>query len=76
MISLFFFSYGYHANGNNSTVYCGKKLAEMIYESNSGETNISKVYQGLSHKIPFAFLRLWHLRIYLWYSRFTDKSKK
>ena len=24
-----FFSYGYHANGNNSTVYCGKKLAEM-----------------------------------------------
>ena len=71
-----FFSYGYHANGNNSTVYCGKKLAEMIYESNSGETNISKVYQGLSHKIPFAFLRLWYLRIYLWYSRFTDKSKK
>ena len=71
-----FFSYGYHANGNNSTVYCGKKLAEMIYESNSGETNISKVYQGLSPKIPFAFLRLWYLRIYLWYSRFTDKSKK
>ena len=71
-----FFSYGYHANGNNSTVYCGKKLAEMIYESNSGETNISKIYQGLSPKIPFAFLRLWYLRIYLWYSRFTDKSKK
>jgi glycine/D-amino acid oxidase-like deaminating enzyme len=71
-----FFSYGYHANGNNSTVYCGKKLAEMIYESNSGETNISKVYQGLSPKIPFAFLRLWYLRIYLWYSKFTDKSKK
>jgi len=71
-----FFSYGYHANGNNSTVYCGKKLAEMIYESNSVETNISKVYQGLSPKIPFAFLRLWYLRIYLWYSRFTDKSKK
>ena len=71
-----FFSYGYHANGNNSTVYCGKKLAEMIYESNSGETNISKVYQGLSPKIPFAFLRLWYLRIYLWYSRFTGKSKK
>ena len=71
-----FFSYGYHANGNNSTVYCGKKLAEMIYESNSGETNISKVYQGLSPKIPFAFMRLWYLRIYLWYSRFTDKSKK
>ena len=71
-----FFSYGYHANGNNSTGYCGKKLAEMIYESNSGETNISKVYQGLSPKIPFAFLRLWYLRIYLWYSRFTDKSKK
>ena len=71
-----FFSYGYHANGNNTTVYCGKKLAEMIYESNSGETNISKVYQGLSPKIPFGFLRLWYLRIYLWYSNFTDKSKK
>ena len=71
-----FFSYGYHANGNNSTVYCGKKLAEMIYESNSGETNISKVYQGLSPTIPFAFLRLWYLRIYLWYSRFKDKKKK
>ena len=71
-----FFSYGYQANGNNTTVYCGKKLAEMIYESNSGETNISKVYQGLSPKIPFGFLRLWYLRIYLWYSRFTDKSKK
>jgi hypothetical protein len=48
----------------------------MIYESNSGETNISKVYQGLSPKIPFGFLRLWYLRIYLWYSNFTDKSKK
>ena len=71
-----FFSYGYQANGNNTTVYCGKKLAEMIYESNSGETNISKVYQGLSPKIPFGFLRLWYLRIYLWYSNFTDKSKK
>ena len=71
-----FFSYGYHANGNNTTVYCGKKLAEMIYESNSGETNISKVYQGLSPKIPFGFLRLWYLRIYLWYLNFTDKSKK
>jgi glycine/D-amino acid oxidase-like deaminating enzyme len=71
-----FFSYGYQANGNNTTVYCGKKLAEMIYESNSGETNISKVYQGLSPKIPFGFLRLWYLRIYLWYSQFRDKSKK
>ena len=71
-----YFSYGYQANGNNTTVYCGKKLAEMIYESNSGETNISKVYQGLSPKIPFGFLRLWYLRIYLWYSNFTDKSKK
>jgi len=71
-----FFSYGYQANGNNTTIYCGKKLAEMIYESNSGETNISEVYQGLSPKIPFGFLRLWYLRAYLWYSKFTDKGKK
>ena len=28
----------------------------MIYESNSGETNISKVYQGLSQKFLLAFL--------------------
>ena len=66
-----YFSYGYQANGNNTTVYCGKKLAEMIYESNSGETNISKVYQGLSPKIPFGFLRLWYLRLYLWYANLT-----
>ena len=71
-----YFSYGYQANGNNTTVYCGKKLAEMIYESNSGETNISKVYQGLSPKIPLSFLRLWYLRLYLWYANFTDRSKK
>ena len=71
-----YFSYGYQANGNNTTVYCGKKLAEMIYESNSGETNISKVYQGLSPKIPFGFLRLWYLRLYLWYANLTDRSKK
>ena len=51
-------------------------LAEMIYESNSGETNISKVYQGLSPRIPLGFLRLWYLRLYLWYANFTDRSKK
>ena len=37
-----YFSYGYQANGNNTTVYCGKKLAEMIYESNSGRQIFQK----------------------------------
>ena len=71
-----YFSYGYSANGNNTTIYCGKKLAEMICESNSGATNISSIYRGLSPKIPFPFLRLWYLRLYLWYSGFRDKNKK
>ena len=71
-----YFSYGYSANGNNTTVYCGKKLAESICESNSGNINIPAVYQGLSPKIPFPFLRLWYLRFYLWYSHLIDKSKK
>ena len=71
-----YFSYGYSANGNNTTVYCGKKLAESICESNSGNINIPAVYRGLSPKIPFPFLRLWYLRFYLWYSQLIDKSKK
>ena len=71
-----YFSYGYSANGNNTTIYCGKKLAEMMCESNSGATNISSIYRGLSPKIPFPFLRLWYLRLYLWYSGFRDKNKK
>jgi len=71
-----YFSYGYSANGNNTTVYCGKKLAESICESNSGNINIPAVYRGLSPKIPFPFLRLWYLRFYLWYSHLIDKSKK
>ena len=60
---------------NKIRILMGKKLAEMIY-SNSGETNVSKVYQGLSPRIPFSFLRLWYLRLYLWYANLTDKSKK
>ena len=67
-----YFSYGYQANGNNTTVYCGKKLAEMIYKSNS---KYFKVYQGLSPK-SFWILRLWYLRLYLWYANLTDRSKK
>ena len=50
-----YFSYGYSANGNNTTVYCGKKLSELIFASNSGEVNLPAIYKGLSPKFPFAF---------------------
>ena len=71
-----YFSYGYSANGNNTTVYCGKKLSELICASNSGEVNLPAVYKGLSPKIPFSFLRLWYLRIVLAYYRFFEENKR
>ena len=71
-----YFSFGYHANGNNSTVYCGKKLAELICESNSGDVNIPAVFKGLAPKIPFPFLRLWYLRFMLWYYNFSENRRE
>ena len=71
-----YFSFGYSANGNNTTVYCGKKIAELICESNSGDVTIPAVYKGLSPKFPFPFLRLWYLRFMLWYYSLTEKNKR
>jgi glycine/D-amino acid oxidase-like deaminating enzyme len=71
-----YFSYGYSANGNNTTVYCGKKVAELICSSNSGEVNLPAVYKGLSPKFPFAFLRLWYLRFMLSYYRYFEQNKR
>ncbi len=71
-----YFSYGYSANGNNTTVYCGKKLSELICASNSGEVNLPAIYKGLSPKFPFASMRLWGLRFMLSYYRYFEQNKR
>ena len=62
-------SFGYCANGVNTAPYLGKELANFIGGSNTKKMNISKIYQGLPKRIPFAFLRILYLRIvYIYYS--------
>ena len=68
-----YYSFGYHANGLNTASWCGKELANFIGGSNHHEMRISKIFQGLPKRFPFAFLRLLYLRIaYIYYS-FIDK---
>ena len=66
-----FYSFGYHANGVSSAPWSGMQLSKIIYGSNFGNMNISKVYKGLPKKIPVSSLR----KIYLKFVYFAYQIK-
>ena len=66
-----FYSFGYHANGVSSAPWSGMQLSKIIYGSNFGNMNISKVYKGLPKKIPVSGLR----KIYLKFVYFAYQIK-
>mgnify|MGYP001430860603 FL=1 len=67
-----YYSFGYQANGVNTAPWSGNELAKLIV-SNSKKLNISKLYQGLPIKFPFPKLRLFYLKLALWYYSLIDK---
>ena len=58
-----FYSFGYHANGVSSAPWSGMQLSKLVYGSNDKDLNISKIYKGLPHKIPFPVMKKIYLRL-------------
>ena len=58
-----FYSFGYHANGVSSAPWSGMQLSKIVYGSNIGNLNISKVYKGLPKKIPLTRFRKLYLNL-------------
>ena len=68
-----YYGYGYSGVGVSAAPWTGKQLSKLVFSSNSKDLDISNIYKGLPKKFIFPKLRVFYLRLAIFFYKIKDK---